>query len=154
MRLAVLLLLLLETPLSWAQKLEGKIQRAAIRIAKAALISNFDNSLPRISLEYFLDYEAAGAPVVWEATACPLTSQAANADAYKCVLATVEFRDGRVAMVSVAVGMADKRVELRSVMITDENGAVRKLPLIELPAAIQRMWRKMPRPEYSSDVPA
>jgi hypothetical protein len=50
--------------------------------------------------------------------------------------------------------MADKRVELRSVMITDENGAVRKLPLIELPAAIQRMWRKMPRPEYSSDVPA
>lgn len=132
-----------------AQNEPSKIQQAAIRAAKAALISSFDSNLPRISLEYFLAYEAAGAPVVWDTTLCPLTPRREAANAHTCVLATIELNDGRLAMVSVAVPtprMAAGPVELRSVMITDEWGAaVRKISLIELPAAIHRKWPKMPQ---------
>ena len=148
MRLAGVFLMLLAIPMMWAQTRQARTQPAAIGIAKAALISNFDSNLPRISLEYFLDYEAAGAPVGWEAVACPLTHPATTNGDQVCVVATIELHDRRVAMVSVAVGTMAKNlgaaVELRGVMITDESGAVRKLPLIELPAAMHRKWRKFP----------
>jgi hypothetical protein len=156
MRRAVLIigLVLCATRVGLAQTSGAKSQHGAIQIAKRALISNFDSNLPRISLEYFLNYEAAGASVGWEAMACPLSPRVAiNAGAPTCVVATIELPDGRVAMVSVAVNALAKSpgsaVELRSTMITDESGAVRKLPLIELPAAIHRKWRKMPQFDLS-----
>jgi hypothetical protein len=150
MRQTVLLLALLcAGGVVSAQNKETKIQQAAIRAAKAALISGFDSSLPRISLEYFLAYEAAGAPVAWDTTPCPLTPRREAGNAHTCVLATIELNDGRLAMVSVAVpapGIAAGSVELRSVLITEEWGAaVRKISLIELPAAIHRKWPKTPQ---------
>ena len=141
--------------MSSPQTRQSKIERAAIQLAKTVLISIFDTRLPRISLEYFLDYEAGSdGSVEWDATPCPITASTAKRGGLRCVLATMQFRDGRVAMVSLAVDTVAKSVQLRSVMLADENGAVRNLSLIELPAALQRKWRKMPRIEYSPDVPA
>ncbi|MCI0352385.1 MAG: hypothetical protein L0Z53_23455 [Acidobacteriales bacterium] len=157
MRSAVLILcsLLYAAGMGLAQTRQAKIERAAIQTAKAVLISTFDIKLPPISLEYFLDYEAGSqGSVDWEASPCPLTLSTSKRGGHTCVLATMQFRDGRVAMVSLAVSSVEKNVELRSVMILDKQRVVWNVPLIRLPAVLQRKWRRMPRIEYSSDAPA
>jgi hypothetical protein len=41
-------------------------EKAALLIAKYLLVSSFDGGLPRVSLEFFLNYEADGAKVNWD----------------------------------------------------------------------------------------
>lgn len=40
-----------------------KAEQAAIQRAKNALVSSLDHSLPKVSLEFFLNYEAGGAAI-------------------------------------------------------------------------------------------
>src|SRR5271165_7107504 len=55
----------------WAQKQSAnRMEEAAIRRAKNVLVSTLDRSLPKVSLEFFLNYEAGGAPINWEVTDC------------------------------------------------------------------------------------
>ncbi len=125
-------------------------KRAAIQSAKRVLISEFDISLPRISLEYFLDYEGEGAPIDWLLKDCPGNhAKAPELNTLVCVEATLDLRDGRVVAVVIAVPSSAMRVPgsiaFRSVTVTDQGSSVRSLRLIELPAAIHRLQRNPPR---------
>jgi hypothetical protein len=62
---------LLLTVYLWAQPPSAnKKQKAAIQRAKNLIVSSFDRSLPNVSLEFFLKYEAGGAPIKWEVNDC------------------------------------------------------------------------------------
>jgi len=55
---------LLLTVCSWAQSPSArKTEQAAIQSAKKLLVSSLDSSLPKVSLEFFLKYEAPGVPI-------------------------------------------------------------------------------------------
>jgi hypothetical protein len=45
-------------------------QEAAILRAKNVLVSSLDRSLPKVSLDFFLKYEAGGSPIQWEVNGC------------------------------------------------------------------------------------
>ena len=46
------------------------LKQAALQHAKSALVSSLDSSLPKVSLEFFLNYESGGADIRWEVNDC------------------------------------------------------------------------------------
>src|ERR1700686_2151911 len=55
----------------WAQPPAGeKTDQAAIQQAKRVLVSSLDSTLPKVSLEFFLNYESGGADIRWEVNDC------------------------------------------------------------------------------------
>jgi len=146
-------------PLQGRSRQSDSNTAVAIKAAKNALISNFDSNLPHISLEYFLKYESDNAPVDWQIVACDehssnpqrdqqerMAHRQRDTDAPLCVQATVDdVRMQRSATVVVQVGTVLQGVlgkpELQLVTVQDEKGSVRRISLIDLPAAMR--W---PRP--------
>ena len=89
---------LLLTVYLWAQPPSAnKKQKAAIQRAKNLIVSSFDRSLPNVSLEFFLKYEAGGAPIKWEVNDCgeqtgnPATDR--GHDSPMCVEADFDYKD-------------------------------------------------------------
>ncbi|HEX7959338.1 MAG TPA: hypothetical protein VF493_05445 [Terriglobales bacterium] len=158
-RVITICIVLLAIPLQGQFRQSGSNTAAAINAAKNTLISALDSNLPHISLEYFLEYESDNAPIDWQIVTCDqhasnpqgdqrerMAHRPSENDSPLCVQATVDdARVQRSAMVVVRVGTASKGVSgkpaLQLVTLQDENGVVRHITLIDLPAAMR--W---PRP--------
>jgi len=139
---------------SWAQPPSGnKSEQAAIQRAKNALVSSLDRSLPKVSLEFFLNYEAGGEPIKWEVTDCweqtenPPIDQVSDSD--MCVEADFE-KDQTDAAVLVSVGtFAEGPTGVPaffSASVTGPSG--KRLPLRhlgDLPMALHRPSPRLPR---------
>jgi len=138
----------------WAQPQSAdKAEQVAIQRAKKALVSSLDHSLPKVSLEFFLNYEAGGAPIQWEVNDCgeqtgnPSTDR--GSDSPMCVEA--DFAKNQTAVtVLVSVGTFQKGLTgdpaLFSVTVNGPDGRSRSLRRLgELPKELHRPTRGMPR---------
>ena len=132
---------------------EEKKERETIQHAKTLLVSTLDSSLPKVSLEYFLKYESAGAAIHWETNDCGEQTGDPEIDKGRgfpiCVEADFDF-EHRAITIFIAVGTADKGVSgapaLFSATITEPDGKVKSLrQLGELPKELHRPLPKSPR---------
>jgi len=136
----------------WAQHSADKTEKAAIRRAKNVLVSSLDSSLPKVSLEFFLNYEAGGAPIQWEVSDCGeqtgKRSTDRGTDSAMCVEADFAKDQTDVAVV-VSVGTNKKGPAdvptLLSVTVNGPSGKSHSLRLGELPKELHRPAPKSPR---------
>ena len=159
MREIILSGFLLLTACSWAQAPSvTKQEKAAIQRAKNQLVSSFDRTLPKVTLEFFLKYESGGAPITWEVNDCgeqtgnPATDQ--GRDFPMCVEADFD-KDHAAVSVMVAVGTFKKGPSgvpaLFNISITEQDGKSRPVRhLGDLPKELHRLMPKAPR--YPPDV--
>jgi hypothetical protein len=132
------------------------MESAAIERVKNVLVSSLDHNLPKVSLEFFLQYETEGAPISWKVTDCGEPSRSRAAERGRapatCVQADVDLKDNRALTLLISVGSKTVPSEvpaLRSVTITDEDGSVRTVRhLSKLPMELHR-----PRPVPKRDLP-
>jgi hypothetical protein len=153
-RRAVLYLPLLLTSCLWAQSSPAdKAEQSTIASAKKILVSKMDARLPKVSLEFFLNYESEGAPVRWEVNDCgeqtgnPSVDQGRNFPV--CVEADFDVRHRSVSVV-IAVGTSNQGDHgtpgFFSGTITVPGGtslSIRKLG--DLPAQLRRPFPRQPR---------
>lgn len=145
---------LLVTVCSWGQVPSGnKREKAAIQRAKNQLVSSFDRTLPRVTLEFFLKYESGGAPITWQVNDCgeqtgkPATDP--GHDFPMCVEADFD-KDHAVVSVIVSVGTFKKGPsgvpKVFSVTVIDSSGVSRPVRnLGDLPKELHRPMPKAPR---------
>jgi len=164
MREIVLSGFLLVTPCSWAQAPSGdKQEKAAIQRAKNQLVSSFDRTLPKVTLEFFLKYESGGAPITWEVNDCgeqtgnPATDQ--GRDFPTCVEADFG-KDHAAISAMVSVGTFKKGPsgvpKVLSVTVINSSGLSRPVRhLGDLPKELHRPMPKAPRypPDILGDPP-
>lgn len=138
----------------WAQPSPSdKVEQSTIADAKKILVSSIDARLPKVSLEFFLNYESGGAPIHWEVNDCgeqtgnPSADQGRNFPA--CVEADFDVHHRSVS-VMIAVGSSNQgdhgAPAFFSGTITDPDGAshsVRRLG--DLPAQLRRRFPRQPR---------
>jgi hypothetical protein len=114
---AVLNILLLFSVCSlWSQRPHtGATEETMIKQVKNVDISSLDYSLPKVTLEFFLQYEGEGAPIKWSAVNCdrlkenPATDHEPDADI--CVKADIELKDNRSATVVVLPGESHRNTK-------------------------------------------
>jgi len=151
---------LLLTVCSWAQPSSAnKTEEVAIQRAKSLIVSSFDHSLPNVSLEFFLKYEAEGARIKWavndsgDHTARPAIEQ--ERGSLICVEAHFEFKGQTAVTVLVSVGTFDRGPSgvpaLISVTITDTSRISR--PVRHLSDLPMELHRPAPRPPRDLPVP-
>ena len=144
------LLVIFSCPLALAEHANDK---AAVERAKAILVSSLDSSLPKVSLEFFLKYEAGGEPIHWAVNDCG--DEGLNHSTHRgqgsgvCVEADFDFKHQAVA-VSIALGKdtqkSTKNPSLDSAVITGMGGNRHPLRRLgELPAQLHRPLRRVPR---------
>jgi hypothetical protein len=145
---------LLLTVSVWAQPPSGnKTEQAAVQRAKNALVSSLDRSLPKVSLEFFLNYESGGASIKWEVTDCweqtgnPSIDHGSDSD--MCVEADFA-KDQTDVAVLVSVGTFEKGPSgvpaFFSANVTGPSGRrLRLRRLGDLPKELQRPAPRMPR---------
>lgn len=143
--------LLIVSVFSEAQS-RNKAETAAILRAKNALVSSFDSSLPKVSLEFFLKYEAGGAPITWERADCGQESANPPMDHGSghplCVAAS--FDKGQTA-VTVIVSVGTLQIgrpgtpALLRVSIDGPSGRIESLRLRDLPRELHRPAPREPR---------
>jgi len=148
-----LLLLLASEPLVAQSAAQKNIERSAIERAKSVLVSDLDRTLPRVSLEFFLENESDGARIQWEVNDCgeqtgdPATDR--GRDFPMCVEAEVFLKDQRSLNVSLVVGTFRKGVTEKAwvwgITITENDGEVRPIELRKIPVELHRPERKSPR---------
>lgn len=159
----VLCIVLMTVPYQGQFRQSDSNTAAAIKAAKNTLISALDSNLPHISLDYFLKYESDNAPIDWQIVTCDehasspqpdqqerMAHRQNENDAPLCVQATVDdVRMQRSATVVVQVGTVSQGISgkpaLQLVTVQDENGAVRRITLIDLPAAMRCPRPRRPR---------
>lgn len=153
---------LLLSSLTWTQDPSiGKTVQEAIRRAKSTPVSSLDNSLPKVSLEFFLNYESGGADIRWEVNDCgEQTGNPARdrgADTPMCVEADFT-KDQTDVAVMVSVGTFQKgpsgKPTLFGVRVQGPGGRAHSLRLGDLPKELHlpapRMPRDLPLPATSS----
>lgn len=127
---------------------------AAIKHAKGTMVSNFDGILPKVNLEFFLEYEGGGAPIRWEVNDCGEQTSVPAPDRGRdrsiCVVANMDSKNGMNLAVFLAVGTVAKGLSsapaLLSVILTDANGFSRDLHRLgELPKELHRPSPRMPK---------
>jgi hypothetical protein len=138
----------------WAQPSAGeKMEQAAIQRAKGALVSSLDSSLPKVNLEFFLNYEAGGAPIKWEITDCGEQARTPpidhGHDSDMCVEADFEKDQADVAVL-VSVGTFEKGPSgapaFFSASVTGPSGQRHSLRRLgDLPKELHRPAPRMPR---------
>ncbi len=150
----LILCVLLLTACLWAQQSSvNKAEKVAVQRGKDLIVSSLDRSLPNVSLEFFLKYEAGGAPIKWEANDCgvqvgrPALDQEHGAP--MCVEADFEFKGQTAVSVLVSAGTSNKGQSavpgLISVRIT-QSGATRSVRhLSDLPLELHRAAPRLPR---------
>jgi hypothetical protein len=152
-RMMVILSFVLLTGYLGAQPSAGeKMDQAAIRHAKSVLVSSLDSSLPKVTLEFFLNYESGGADIHWEVNDCgeqtgnPATDR--GSDSPMCVEADFT-KDQTDVTVIVSVGAFQKglsgKLALFSVTVHGSSGSVHSLRLGDLPKELHRPAPRMPR---------
>ena len=126
---------------------DGSIDRA-----KHLIVSSVDRRLPKVSLEFFLEYEAEGAPVSWEKTDCGADAKSRGGnDLPVCVEADFDLHHRTVA-VTVSLGEVTKESAgptAFDVTISEPDGAthtVRRLG--DLPMELHR-----PPPKFPAELP-
>ena len=135
---------------------DEKREKEMIQHTKALLVSSLDGSLPKVSLDYFLKYESAGATIHWEVNDCgeqtgnPETDK--DSDFPVCVEADFDV-DHRAITIFIAIGTVKKGVSgppaLFSATITEPDGKIKSLrQLGDLPKELHR-----PLPKSSKDMP-
>jgi hypothetical protein len=165
---AVLNILLLFSVCSlWSQRPHtGATEEAMIKHVKNVDISSLDHSLPRVTLEFFLQYEGEGAPIKWSVVNCdrlrenPATEHEQDADI--CVKADIELKDNRSATVVVLPGKGTGTrsatvPSLLRVTVTSRDGLTHDIrQLRDLPMELRRplpLYRPGPR-DFSSPAAA
>ena len=143
--------------LPWAQPAPPhKLERSAIQRARNVLVSSLDSSLPKVSLEFFLKNEGAGAPIHWRVKDCDeKTANTARVDAQDsiiCVEADIDLKDLRSVTVLVSVGTLKRGLidmpALVSVATTDSSGMVHQVRhLGDLPMELHRPPGRLPLPK-------
>jgi hypothetical protein len=138
----------------WAQPQSGdRAEAATVQRVKNTLASSLDNSLPKVSLEFFLKYESGGAPIQWEVNHC--VEQAGNpptdrgSDPPMCVEADFQ-KDQTSVTVMVSVGTFKKGPSgvpvVFSVTVNDQSGRIHSLRRLgDLPKELHRPAPKSPR---------
>lgn len=128
-------------------------ENTAISQVKRTLASQVDSRLPKVSLEYFLSYEAGGSPVQWEVNDCNTqvgpTVNKHEGGTPVCVEA--DF-DGNRRSVNVFVSIRTANDAGRNApaffdaTVTEIDGSQRHLrQLADLPAALHRPMHPSPR---------
>jgi hypothetical protein len=130
-----------------------KREKAVIQRAKNLLVSSLDNSLPKVTLEFFLQYEAGDAPIRWEVNDCGEETGNPTMDRGRdfpmCVEADFDVNHQAVSVL-VSVGTFKKGTSgvpiLFSLTITGVSGVVRTLHhLGDLPMELHRPLPKLPQ---------
>jgi hypothetical protein len=137
----------------WAQKPSAKkTEHAAIQRAKNVLASTLDRSLPKVSLEFFLNYEAGGAPINWEVTDCrgqtgspPIDHRSGSA-----ICVEAEFEKDQIDVAILVSMEAFEKAPSGSptffgASVTGPSGKAHSLRLGDLPKELHRPARGMPR---------
>jgi hypothetical protein len=131
----------------------GKTEHAALQRAKSALVSSLDSSLPKVSLEFFLNYESGGADIRWEVNDCgeqtgnPVTDR--GSDSPMCVEADFA-KDQTSVTVLVSVGTFKNgpcgAPTLFNMTVQGPSGKIHALRRLgDLPKELHRPTRGMPR---------
>jgi hypothetical protein len=153
-RIILCLSSLLLTSSLWARRpILGKTEQTAIQHAKSVLVSSLDSSLPKVSLEFFLNYESGGADIRWEVNDCgeqtgnPVTDR--GSDPPMCVEADFA-KDQTDVTVVVSVGTFQKgpsgKPSLFSATVQGPGGNSHSLRRLgDLPKELHRPTRGMPR---------
>jgi hypothetical protein len=135
----------------------AKSEVAVIQHVKDLLASSFDSRLPRVSLEYFLDYETDGAPAKWILTECEKPSAnrdvAPRRNSPKCIRADFDLSDGGALTILIRVRESQNpqssSESLVNLTITDATGKVRQISSLgDLPMELHRWPSRIPK-----DVP-
>jgi hypothetical protein len=149
--------LVLASCLAQPQAAKKTTEEPAIQRAKTVLASSLDATLPKVSLEFFLNYESGGAAIQWEVTDCGgqtgSPTKDRGGDKLMCVQA--DFQKDQISVaVLISVGTFQKGMSgtpsLFSVTVNDPAGRVHSLGRLgDLPKELHRPTRGMPR-----DLPA
>ena len=154
MRRTVFYLPLLLTSCLWAQSSPAdEAEQSTIAHAKKILVSKIDARLPKVSLEFFLNYESEGAPIHWEVNDCgeqtgnPAVDQGRNFPV--CVEAAFDVHHRSVSIM-IAVGTLDQKDRgtpgFFSGAITDPGGTRHSIrQLGDLPAQLHRPFPRQAR---------
>jgi hypothetical protein len=135
-----------------------KTETDAIQRVKDLPVSSLDRSLPKIKLEFFLNYEGQGAPIKWGVHDCGEkdrdTTKDQGRDSAMCVEASISLKDGRAATVLISVGTFKRGPvdvpTVYGVRVTDAGGRIQSLDrLSDLPVELHR-----PLPKGPKDLPA
>jgi hypothetical protein len=147
----------LSTASLWAQHQHPTAATgAAVERVKALQASSLDRGLPEVSLEFFLAYEAEGAPVKWSVTDCYRIKGNPSTDreqvATICVEANIDTKDDRSVTLIVSLGtfktgaLAPPAPALFSLTVTDRSGMTRAVRrLSDLAMELHRPMPKWPR---------
>jgi hypothetical protein len=127
-------------------------ETSVIRRVKTTLASSLDSNLPRVTLDFFLEYEGERSPIKWTVGDCEPTSNSAvspESDPAICVKANFDLKD-RAATVLMSVGTCNRgpvdAPVVHSVRVDYLFGAARRLRrLSDLPAELLRPAPKGPR---------
>jgi hypothetical protein len=146
---------LILTNFMWAQPPSpSKRDRAVIHHVKNLLVTSLDRSLPQMSLEYFLKYEADGAPIQWEVNDCGEQSGNPAVDRGRdfptCVQADMVLKERGAVTVLIAVGTFKRGrfgvPALFSLIIAEPGGTVRTVHrLSDLPIELHRPLSRLPK---------
>ena len=130
-----------------------KAEQSTIAQAKKIEVSSLDARLPKVTLEFFLNYESEGSPIRWEVNDCgeqtgnPSTDQGRNFPV--CVEADFDVHHRSVSVV-IAVGTSNQGEQgapaLFSGTITDRSGTTHSFRRLgDLPAQLRRRFLRQPR---------
>lgn len=136
----------------YAQSTVDKQEQETIQRTKRLLASSLDTSLPKVSLEYFLNYESGGGKIRWEVNDCGEQSGNPQADQGRdfpiCVEADFDLHHLAVS-VMIAVGTSGKPESAPaffSGIITDSSGKARSLRRLgDLPKELRRPLQRIPK---------
>lgn len=132
----------------WGQHTHpNKAEEAAIERVKTTKVSSLDRGLPKVTLEFFLNYEGEGAPIHWRISNCGQLNGNRLIDSEQapaiCVEAEIDLKEDRSATIVVSVGTPKTGPvgvpTFFSATITDPDGtthAVRHLS--DLPMELHR----------------
>lgn len=150
--IAYLALLLLTGYLRAQPSPPDKAEQSTIAEAKKILVSKIDARLPKVSLEFFLNYESEGSPIRWEVNDCgeqtgnPTVDQGRNFPV--CVEADFDVHHRSVS-VMIAVGTSNRKdpetPAFFSGTITAPDGTSHSLRRLgDLPAQLRRWLPRQP----------
>lgn len=138
----------------WAQQpLTNKEEEASIERVKTLQASSLDPDLPKVPLEFFLEYEGEGAPIKWGMSNCDQFRRNPATDPKReptvCVKAEIDLKDNRSVTVIVSFGTPKPRPgsvpTVLSVTVTDQGGIHDVRRLSDLPMELHRPLPKSPR---------
>lgn len=151
MRILALALVLMLLQVFLRAQSATELDRAAVARAKNVIASALDDRLPKISLEFFLQYEAAGKPVWWRVVECGEESDAGKDPApdQTCVEAEFDRKHNGTVKVIVSVATSKKSQAAPAFVfatVTDTAGSPRRIHRLgDLPMELQRRPPRTPK---------